>query len=542
MKWKIIILSFLLCTIGIFAVSEVSLDSHDYDLLIKNGTVYDGSLSACRIQDVAVKDGKIVEIGKAIEGTAVRTIDAQGLIVAPGFIDVHNHCMFEDDEIDHWKKYYEADFEKIEMQHIKRFPYQGITTVVTGSCGYGTLHIDDLVKGLKQRGVSTNIIPLIGLSRLRDTVMGSEDRDPTDVELKEMKSLVRQSMEEGAWGMSTGLDYPPGYYASTEEIIELTRVVAEFGGIYASHIREMSSARFKKPVGWIEGITEAIKIGEETGVTVDISHIGVMNEADQGMASKVTQLIEEAQSRGVAVYADQIPLYETGKTVIPMDFILGGRDIEDLEDPAEMEKFKKALEIKLKIVNLELVRVDSMPTKPEWEGKKTSEILAILGLAPVEGVIKLIQMGAKSVYMNVGFPEDHEHFLKKPYVMTCTDGTNTFTKTPPLHPRDFGAFPRKIRNNVLTEKTITMEHAIRAATSLPAKVMGLKDRGWINKGYVADIVIFNPETIQDKSTKENPRVLSEGIEYLLINGSLTIDKGNYTGVLAGKPLRFTEYK
>jgi N-acyl-D-aspartate/D-glutamate deacylase len=360
--------------------------------------------------------------------------------------------------------------------------------------------------------------------------------------MEEMKSLIRKAMEEGAWGMSTGLDYPPGYYASTEEIIDLTRVVAEYGGIYASHIREMSSARFKKPVGWIEGIKEAIKIGEESGVTVDISHIAVINEADKGLSPKVTQLIEEAQSRGVAVYADQIPMYETGKTIIPMEFLLGGRDVEDLKDPVELEKFKKALEIKIKIVNLDLVKIESMPKKPEWEGKTTSEVLAILGLGPVDGITELILMGLESVYIFMDFPEDYRHFLKKPYIMTCTDGTNTFTKTPPMHPREFGAFPKKIRDDVLTDKTITMEHAIRAATSLPAEVMGLTDRGWIKEGLVADIVIFNLETIQGNATKENPRVLSEGIEYLLVNGSLTIDQGQYTGVLSGKPLKFTDYR
>ena len=183
-----------------------------------------------------------------------------------------------------------------------------------------------------------------------------------------------------------------------------------------------------------------------------------------------------------------------------------------------------------------------MPSKPDWEDKKISEVLAILELPPVEGVIKLMQMGAESVYVLTGSAESFEHFLKKPYIMTCTDGGNTIDKIQPTHPRDFGAFPRKIRNNVLTDKTITMEQAIRAATSLPAEMLGLTDRGWIKEGLVADIVIFNPETIRDKATKENPRVLSEGIEYLLVNGSLTIDQGQYTGVLSGKPLRLTDYR
>jgi N-acyl-D-aspartate/D-glutamate deacylase len=499
-----------------------SCSQQTYDLVIHDGTIIDGSGAEGYQADIGISDGKTQKIGKIRESQGNQVIDAGGKYVVPGFIDMHTHC----DNI-------RGDKRKAALNYLT----QGVTTVVSGNCGSGTYKVEEYFKRLKAQGIGVNVVHLVGQGAVRFAVLKNADRTPTEEELEEMRSLVDRAMSEGAAGLSTGLFYAPGSYTKTDEVVALCEVVKQQGGIYATHIRDESTYT----IGLEASIREAIEIGERADVPVQISHIKALGKPVWGKAEAVCQIVEEAQSRGVTVYADQYP-YNASSTglvaaVVPRWVQADGKMPERLKDTDLLPQIKKEM-----VKNIErrggadTLVISSFPEKREWEGKSLQEISTILSKSEVDTAIELILLGGPGVISFNQSDEDVEFFMQKPWVMTGSDGSVQVLGDALPHPRSYGTFPRKIRRYVLEKKLLTMEQAIRSASGLPAEMLGLKDRGQIKEGYMADIVIFDPETIRDKATFESPHQYSEGILHVLINGISVIENGEFSGTLAGSPL------
>ncbi|MFC1492817.1 amidohydrolase family protein [candidate division KSB1 bacterium] len=508
-----------------FALSSVIFTncSKKYDIIISHGTVYDGSGSEGYISDVGIIGNKIVGIGD-LGNNAPVFIDATGKIISPGFIDIHTHC--------------DRSLLDEDRRSALNYLMQGVTTVVAGNCGGGAYEVEKYYSSLTENGCGPNVVHLVGHGTVRRAVMQNADRDPTPEELEEMKRLVAKAMQEGAAGMSTGLFYVPGSYSKIEEVIELAKVVNEYNGIYATHLRDESNYS----TGLVESIKEAIEIGERSGAPVQISHIKALGKPVWGKSQEVTDIIEAAQARGVKVYADQYPYIASSTNLasatMPRWAQADGKLKENLEDSSLRIRLRREIADNIeRRGGPETLVISSFRQNKEWEGKSLEEISVIMGKDPVDTAIELTLMGAPGVVSFNMQEADLYHFMKKPYVMTGSDGSlPNFGEGVP-HPRSYGTFPRKIREFVFNKKIITMAHAIRAATSLPAEMLGMTDRGMIKEGFIGDIVVFDPDRITDKATFNDPHQYSEGIEYLLVNGKLTIENGEYNGTLAGIPIK-----
>ena len=506
-----------------------------YDILIQDGRLYDGSGSEPYVVDVAIEDGRIAAIGNLSVGAAT-VLNGKGLYLTPGFIDLHNHAEFPPDDR--------------ERHVVMSFLRQGVTTVVTGPDGYGDYRVAELFTRLDRDGVGLNVLHTVGHNFIRELAMGgSFDRPPTAAELEHMKQMVGEAMDGGAIGLSTGLYYTPGAYATTEEVVELAQVVREYGGIYTSHIRDEGDFLYEDPEkdGLLDAVKEAIIIGKEADIPAVITHIkadGILGEEHWGKSVPVTRLIEEARSRGQRVYADQYP-YTASSTdlsavTVPRWIQADGKTADRLRDPELLPRIKEEMYRMVEGgLGPEVMVIAKFDQRPEWEGMNIAEVSRVLGLSPTEAAIELVVLGDPSIVVHSLNPDDVERFMSKPYVSTSSDGGNPVFGEDLPHPRSYGAFPRKLREYVLNKYVISMEFAIRAATSLPAEILGLQDRGLIREGYVADIVVFDPEKISDKATFSDPHQYSVGISYLIIDGEIVIDHDEYTGVLAGKPLRST---
>jgi N-acyl-D-aspartate/D-glutamate deacylase len=520
MNWKKAV---LYACFSLLAFMAGRAQAPEYDLVIIGGTVFDGTGAAGASIDLGLKDGVIASVGRILPSQGKRAINAKGLYVAPGFIDIHTHG--------------DRGILNEQLKGAQNYITQGVTTLVTGNCGDGTYEVAQYFDRIRQQGAGLNIIHLVGHATARESVMRQADRAPTPEELQKMKGLVEKAMREGAAGMSTGLFYAPGSYAKIDEIVELAKAVRQYGGIYASHIRDESNYT----TGLKASIAEAIQVGEQAGIPVEISHIKALGKAVWGQAPEVCRMIEAAQARGVRVYADQYP-YGASSTSLAAATLArwvqaDGRTRERLQDPELLPKIKNEMAENIeRRGGPDTLRISSFRAKPEWEGKSLLEISRTLGKTPVDAAVEILLVGDPSVTSFNMSEADIEFFMKKPYVSTCSDGEIVAFGRGVPHPRNYGTFTRRIAQYVIEKKTITMEHAIRAATGLPAEVLGLRDRGLIRKGYAADIVVFNPVTIADRATYEKPHQYSAGISYVLVNGKLAVDEGRVTGALAGRPL------
>lgn len=521
---RISFIQIILLSLSIFLISC----SSDYDLVIKGGTIYDGLGNEAFIANIAVKDGKIVKIGD-FKPRAKKIINAEGMIVSPGFIDIHTHI--------------DRDIGKAEGSSVKNYLTQGVTTVVTGNCGMGTWQVEEFFNRLDSLGIGPNVVHLIGHGTIRSAVMGQDNREPDPEEMAEMKKLIAEGMNGGALGLSSGLYYAPGSFAKTEEVIELAGTVKEYNGIYASHIRDESNFT----TGLIASIKEAIEIGEKSGIPVQISHIKALGAPVWDLSDEVCQIIEEARKRGVMVMADQYPYIASSTSlvgaVIPRWVQEGGRMNERLQDPDLIEKIKTETGENIsRRGGPESLLIVSYKPNHDYDGLSLAEISSLMDKSAIEATIALVINGSPGIVSFNMNSKDVAYFMKKDYVMTSSDGSVQISGSGMPHPRSYGTFPHKIRKYVLEDGLISMEHAIRAATYLPAQMLGLNDRGQISEGYVADIVIFNPETIRDLATFDDPHQYSEGILYLLVNGQVVIEDDVYKGRLAGKTLRMNDYR
>ncbi len=530
-----------------------------FDVIIRNGHVVDGAGNPWYKADVGISEERIAQIGRLDGEKATRIIDARRLIVSPGFVDMHSH----------------SDLHLLINPKAESKIRQGITTEVIGNCGGSAAPLNDLLKNemkktaplieeakleldwatmreylnrLDKQGVALNVAPLVGHENIRVLVIGLDDRAPTEAELKKMKKALSQAMREGAFGMSTGLIYPPGCYAKTDELIELSKVVAKYGGIYTSHIRGEGDKLAKS-------VKEAIKIGEKAGLPVEISHHKAGGKENWGKVKQTLRMMEKARAEGVDVTCDVYP-YTAGSfglsATLPPWAYDGGlpKLLERLKDTEVRKRLRKEMRTgtsnwssPLKASGWRSTLIARSRLHKEYEGKTIEEIAKAKKVDPFEFVFDLLieENASVSVVRFAMCEEDVRTVLKHPDSMIGTDASaiapyGVLGKGKP-HPRAYGTFPKVLGKYVREEKLLRLEEVVRKMTSLPAQKLGLKDRGLIAEGMKADITVFNLERAVDKSTYNDPHQYPEGIEYVLVNGKVVIEKREHAGILAGKALR-----
>jgi len=491
------------------------------DVLLENGTIIDGTGGAPYEGSVAIADGRIVAVG-TIEGkSAGQTIDCNGLVIAPGFIDLHNH----------------SDNSILSPKNRSAVCYltQGCTTLVTGNCGGGRADVGKYYDDLAAAGIGINIAHLLPQGEVRDNVMGKVRRAPTADELKQMQDLADAAMQQGAWGMSTGLQYVPGAFAKTDELIALAQVVGKRGGFYASHIRDEGN-------DLIESVEEALTIAREGNLPCHVSHFKASKKPNWGKVHAAAHLIEDARRGGLRITADQYP-YTASSTSI-MAFLLPDEEREGGEHATakrlrDEEQVKRLRPIIAKSIDDRgPIMVANSSKKPKWVGKMIADIAAEEKREPVEVALELLREDPDAAGVNFGMDEaDVRYVMTLPWVATASDGSSKVDDGSRPHPRSFGTFPRKIGRYAIQDKVIPFPAAIRSATGLPADILGMKDRGYLRENLAADIVVFDPKQLEDKATYEKPFETSTGVRWLLVNGKLAIADGKPQEVFAGRPLR-----
>jgi predicted amidohydrolase YtcJ len=496
------------------------------DLVLKGGTVVDGTGAPAIEADVAIRDGRIVAVGQIEVAEDAEVIDATGLIVAPGFIDLHTHS--------------DRTILQDPTRRNRNYQAQGVTTIVTGNCGGGPIDVSGYLGEVDAEGAGTNVIHLIPHGAVRGEVIGNDDRRATAEELDRMGEIVSQGMADGAWGMSTGLIYIPSRYGDTEELIALSRVVAEHGGLYASHIRGEGT-------GLLDSIDEAIRIGRESGAPVHISHLKASGKDAWGLVVSACDRIAAARDEGHRVSADQYPYVASstslGAMVVPDWALRDGNDAfgRIADDPDRGEVLREEIRAGLERRNGgEAVRIARYSERPDWVGQSIAAIASAEGMPPEEVVIAIQRDGGASAISFIMDEEDVRHVMARDFVATASDGSahQPGGEDRP-HPRSYGTFPRKIRY-ALDDGVISLEAAIRAASGLPAGILGLPDRGVIREGAVADLVVFDPETFRDAATFDDPTVIAPGVVHLLIAGTPAIAGGRFMDTLPGRALRLQE--
>jgi len=498
----------------------------EVDILLRGGTVIDGSGAAGEVADVAVDDGKIVDVGDLKNLDAAWTIDCAGLIVCPGFIDLHNHS--------------DKQVVSAETRAVVNFVTQGCTTIVTGNCGSGPVDTGAYYTKIDDHGAGVNVAHLIPQGSLRRRVLGSNEVEPDETQLKEMLELAEKAMQDGAWGMSTGLIYVPSSYASTEELISIATVVGQHGGIYASHIRGEGT-------GVLKSIDEALRIGREAKLPVHVSHFKSSGRDAWGLVREAARMITEARAAGETVTADQYPYVASstslGATLLPSSARAGGNKelIKRLNDEIESEKLRLLLQKGIeRREGGTAVRIARYKPQQKWVGRSLFDIADTENKPAAEIAAEILRNGDASVVNFSMSEEDVRHIMSIDWVATASDGRAYLPGSDRPHPRNYGTFPRKIAYYALQENVMSMEAAIRSMTSLPADILRMKDRGFIRKQMVADITVFDPKTIKDEATFDDPHQYSSGIRYVFVNGVPALSKGKVTGALSGKALRFNE--
>ncbi len=507
-------------------------NSQEYDLIIRGGKVVDGSGNPWYHADIAIKNDRIAEIGQLSNHEAKRLIDAHGLVVAPGFIDPHTHAL-------------RGIFE---VPNAESALLQGVTTLTEGNDGSSPYPIDRHYTDIDNLRISPNWAVFVGQGTIRQRVIGFGLRKATPDEMERMKQMVRDAMEQGALGISTGLFYVPGSFTSTEEVIELSKVAAEYNGIYISHIREEAAQL-------IDSVQETIRIGEEANIPVQITHHKVIGVENWGASIESLRLVDEARKRGVDVTIDQYP-YTASQTsinaLIPQWAQAGGRE-EMLSRINSAETYSTIKnEVVAKILydrgggDPKNVFISRNSWDPDMAGKNLAELAIDAGLEPTpenaaDVVFDIIRGGgATAVYHAIG-PEDVDRIMQHPATAIGSDGpVGVFGEGAP-HPRQYGTFARVLGLYVRERKVLSLEEAIRKMSSQSARRLGIHDRGLITKGYFADIAIFDPDEIIDKATFENPHQYAIGTKFVLVNGTVVVENGQHTGARPGRILHGPGY-
>ncbi|MCK0107856.1 amidohydrolase family protein [Flavobacteriaceae bacterium S0825] len=488
------------------------------DIMIINGKVYDGISTNAIETTIAIKDDKIIYVGTDYSSiNAKKTINANGSIVSPGFIDPHTHA--------------DSDLSNPKLSHNLPFLMQGVTTVVTGNDGNSLYPTSKYIKSYKSHGIGTNIVPLVGHGTIRKQVMGTSDKKATLDEITKMQSLIQQEMDAGAFGMSTGLFYSPGSYSNTEEVIALAKIVSKSNGIYDTHLRDESSYT----VGLIPAIEEAIEIGRQAKLPIHLSHIKCLGVDVWHQSDSIIGIVENAQKEGIEVTANQYP-YNASSTslkaaTVPRWAESGGLDSLFIRYKNTASKAKILKETKRNITRrggpekLLISKADDSTLV----GLNLLEISKKYNLSAEESVYKALSTGFVKVVSFNMHDDDLANFMKQSWVVTGSDGGSG-------HPRKYGSFPKKYAHYVKKENVIDLGEFVNNSTSKTAEILQISKRGKLEVGYFADIIIFNPEEFKDIANYNDAFQLAEGLEYSIINGELSIENGEFSNRLNGKVL------
>src|SRR6478609_3041606 len=490
----------------VFSFLTVQLHAQSFDLIILNGKIVDGTGNSWYYGDVGIRNGKIAAVGKLANKPTKYVIDAKGLVVSPGFVDVHTHI----------------EGGESTTPTADNFIYDGVTSVVTGNCGGSNLDMAAYFRRLDSTKISINVASLIGHNTVRRAVMGDVQRDPTTDEQIKMEGLVEKAMKEGAVGLSTGLIYVPGTYSKTPEVVGLAKASSKFNGVYASHIRDEGDHV-------TDAVNEAISIGREAKMPVEISHFKVTYKPNWGRSVETIGLVEKARLEGIDVTVDQYPYVASSTTLdttVPTWVFGGGRDSLKfrISDPVMREKIKKEMVAGLKkkqLKSFSYAVVSRYPPDSTWNGKNISEINVLKGRKskPMEEAETILDMvGAINRTQMVFFSMDEKdlvRIMQYPFNMVASDaGIAKFGSGMP-HPRAYGTNARVLGRYVTEQKVLRLEEAIRRMTSLPAQKFNLRDRGLIREGMAADVLVFDEKTVGDAATFTSPHTYSKGFRYVI---------------------------
>jgi N-acyl-D-aspartate/D-glutamate deacylase len=520
-----------------------------YDVIIENGQVVDGTGNPWFKADVGVKDGKIVTVGSLKEAQAAERINAEGDVVAPGFIDIHTH----------------SDALLFAEPREQAKIVQGITTEVIGNCGisaaptspdnldllqkycssvFGTVPLawdwreyGDYLESVEKRKTISNVAGLVGHGAIRIAAMGFEDRDPNPEELSRMKRMLDAALDAGAFGLSSGLIYPPGLFSGTSEMIELCKVVANRGGIYTTHMRGETDAV-------LDSVRETIQVAERSGIPTEISHHKTAGKQNWGKCQQTLRMVEEARDKGLDVTCDAYPYIAastTLATLLPPWTHAGGmaKMLERLRNPQNRARIKQEIvkgipgwENYVKASGWDGILISSCKKNKEYEGRTLQAIADEKKCEPADSLFDLLVETSGEILMVIFMmcEEDVASILKHPAVMAGSDSLQA-------HPRYYGTFPRILSKYVRQDKVLTLAEGVRKMTSMPAQKLGLRERGVLAEGKWADITVFNANTIEDRGTFLKPQQYPVGINYVLVNGRVAVRKGEYTGMVAGQLLR-----
>lgn len=538
-------------TISLFAAEPQS-------ILFTGGRVMDGTGNPPFPADVFVRDGKITAVGRLAPVEADTVIDAGGKLIVPGFIDLHSHA---DDPLRAERGLRSSDPDRRSAPNLVT---QGITTVVVNQDGRSAWPIADQKQALESAGVGPNVILLIGHGTVRSLVMGPDvQRAATPEEVERMEDLVRRGMEEGAYGLSAGLEYPPGRWSRLEELIVLVSRIVPYGGVYISHQRSEGSdpmwwwpSRDATPPSLLDAVRETIEIGRRTGATVVASHIKAKGAHYWGSSAAAILLIERARRQGVQIYADQYP-YETtgsdGQTVLIPHWVFSPRSRDEpvnfaeilesvLEQPEARSRLQQDVEHEIaRRGGADRIVVFECLNRP-LAGKSLAQLGREWELSPVRTAVELQfrcdhqRPGGARLRGFSLHEEDIERYARQVWTATASDAGIALPGDGPVHARFYGTFPRKIRRYALDREVITLEHAIRSMTSLPSQILGLRDRGLVREGFRADLVVLDLGELEDRATFLEPHQPPSGIEHVLVGGEFVVRNGNPTGALPGRVL------
>ena len=511
----------------------VGCSTNEFDIIISNGTIVDGSGQESYQADIGIVDDRIVKIGSLSGSKSIQIINAENLIVSPGFIDSHTHAI---------RGIFDVPTAESSL-------LQGVTTLTDGNDGTSPFPIEEHYQEIENTEISPNWAVFVGQGTIRQEVMGLENRDPTASELSQMKEMVKEAMEEGALGISTGLFYVPGSFSSTSEVIELSKVASRYGGIYISHMRE-------EAVDILKSINETINIGIKAKIPVQITHHKIIGKENWGLSKETLKLVDNAIKDGVQVSIDQYP-YTASQTsiraLIPQWAQAGGRIelLQRIDDPKTRKLIVDGI-----IERILFDRGGGHPknifiSKSSWntslEGKNLAELCIERNLEPspynaAMVVFEIIKGGGASAVYHAINSDDVDLIMQHPMTSIASDGPMTVFGVGSPHPRTYGTFARVLGSYVRERNILSLEEAIRKMTSLPAQILSIDSRGLIQEGYYADITIFDASTVTDKATFEDPHQYAEGIYSVLVNGLIVVENGAHNGNKPGRVLRGPGYK
>lgn len=521
---SIFCLVFLLWESPRVSADDASPADNEVDVLLTNAEVHRGDGTVLVDADVAIRGDRIVGVGDREWGSVSHTIDCAGLVVCPGFIDLHNHS--------------DEGIVSSDRRSAMNYLMQGCTTLVTGNCGGGPTDVEAYYRSIDKLGAGANVAHLVPQGDVRREVIGTERRPATPEEMRQMREITERAMRDGAWGMSSGLIYVPSSYADTEELASLAEVVAKYQGIYASHIRNEGT-------GLLDAVDEALLIGQRAKLAVHISHFKSSGKDSWGLVRVAVEKINAARRDGMRVTADQYP-YTASSTslraiLLPAWARAGSRAqmLARLQPShADSEKALKAVRDKLQVTdNGHRIQIASHAKRPEWSGRRLDEIAQEEGLSTLELFMKMQRDGGASVVNHSINEQDVQFVMQQPWVATASDGSAKVPGYRVPHPRSFGTFPRKIGHYSQREQVLSLSQAIRSSTGLPSVILGFKDRGFVREGQFADVVVFDKQEFIDTATYEKPYQYNRGLEHVFVNGQPVVFEGQATGALAGRALR-----